>query len=202
MTTASAGSADPTAPLVVLLHGRGADESSIIGLAEALPDELAYVAPRARIPAPPGWAWFENRGIGRPTADSLRVEIDALRAWIDETAGARPVTLVGFSGGAAMAGGLLLDDPARFAGVALLYGTLPFDAGLPTTPGRLGGVEVFHAQPIDDGVIPSELLEATWEYLTRESEATLVTHRHRGGHAISPEVAGSLAFWLTRVTSA
>lgn len=45
------------------------------------------------------------------------------------------MVLVGLSGGAAFAGGLLLDDPARYAGTALLYGTLPFDAGLATGHG-------------------------------------------------------------------
>ena len=40
----------------------------------------------------------------------------------------------GFSGGAAFAGGLVLDDPARYAGAAILYGTLPFDAGLADRP--------------------------------------------------------------------
>jgi phospholipase/carboxylesterase len=46
------------------------------------------------------------------------------------------VYLVGFSGGAAFAGGLLLADPARWAGTAILNGTLPFDAGVPTTAGH------------------------------------------------------------------
>ena len=51
----------------------------------------------------------------------------------------RPVVLVGFSGGAAFAGGLALDDPARFSGVAVLHGTLPFDAGLPSSPAACEG---------------------------------------------------------------
>ena len=33
-----AGSADPAAPLVVLLHGRGADEQSILAMADHLPE--------------------------------------------------------------------------------------------------------------------------------------------------------------------
>ena len=69
------------------------------------------------------------------------------RGWLDDVAPAgRPVLLVGFSGGAAFAGGLLLDDPARYAGAAILYGTLPFDAGVPTDAGRLAGVPVLVAQ--------------------------------------------------------
>ena len=48
--------------------------------------------------------------------------MDWFRAWLDDVAPAgRPVVLVGFSGGAAFAGGLVLDDPSRYAGAAVLY---------------------------------------------------------------------------------
>ena len=43
------GSRTVDAPLVVLLHGRGSDERSIIGLASALPHDAEYVALRAPI---------------------------------------------------------------------------------------------------------------------------------------------------------
>ena len=52
------------------------------------------------------------------------------------------MVLVGFSGGAAAVGGLLLADPQRFAGAAIRYGTLPFDAALDPGPGRLAGAPV------------------------------------------------------------
>ena len=41
------GTADPDAPLVVLLHGRGSNEADIIALADHLPDGPAYAAVRA-----------------------------------------------------------------------------------------------------------------------------------------------------------
>ena len=59
-------------------------------------------------------------------AESLAETMAWFRAWLDDVASrGRPVVLVGFSGGAAFAGGLLLDDPGRYAGAAILYGTLP-----------------------------------------------------------------------------
>ena len=45
----SDGEDRPDRPLVVLLHGRGADERSILGLAEHLPQRLSYAAVRAPI---------------------------------------------------------------------------------------------------------------------------------------------------------
>jgi phospholipase/carboxylesterase len=81
----------------------------------------------------------------------------------------RPVVLVGFSGGAAFAGGLVLDDPGRYTGVAILSGTLPFDAGVPTTPDRFAGLPVFVAHGDADTVIPADLLARTWTYLHDEA---------------------------------
>ncbi len=69
---ATYGSTEPTAPLVVLLHGPGSDEREILGLAAHLPTGAAYAAVRAPIAEGGGYAWFANRGIGRPVADSLR----------------------------------------------------------------------------------------------------------------------------------
>lgn len=195
----SGGGADPTAPLVVLLHGRGSNEADIAGLVPHLPARASYASVRAPIAENGGYAWFANRGIGRPVAESLRETMDWFTAWLDGVAPAgRDVILVGFSGGAAFAGGLLLDRPERYAGAAILYGTLPFDAGVPVTPGRLAGVPVFVAQGVDDAVIPRELLDRTWHYLTNPSGAPAWASRFPGGHGISAAALGELAGWLER----
>ena len=186
---ATYGASDPAAPLVVLLHGRGSDETEILGLARDLPDGPQYAAVRAPIAEGGGFAWFANRGIGRPVATSLRSTMDWFRAWLDDVAPeGRPVLLVGFSGGAAFAGGLVLDDPARYTGAAILYGTLPFDAGVPVEPGSLAGVSVLVAHGDADHVIPRELLDRTWTYLHDEAGGDLTAHRGPGGHGITPRV--------------
>ncbi|MBC7290295.1 MAG: serine esterase [Actinotalea sp.] len=196
-TVAWAADDDPSRPLVVLLHGRGADESGILGLAGYLPPGASCVALRAPLVEGGGFAWFANRGIGRPVAESLHATTTWFRAWLDEVAPAdRPVLLVGFSGGAAFAGGLLLADPRRFAGTAVLHGTLPFDAGLPVTPGRLEGASVLVARGEADVVIPAELLDRTEAYVTGDSGARGRVVRHRGGHALTADVVGALADWV------
>lgn len=188
---------DPQKPLVVLLHGRGSNERDIIGLAEYLPAGATYAAVRAPIAEGGGYAWFQNRGIGRPVAESLEDVMAWFTTWLDEVASAgRPVVLVGFSGGAAFAGGLVLRDPSRYAGTAVLHGTLPFEAGVPTTAARLSGVPVFVAQGDADHVIPRALLDRTWDYLHGESGATARGHRDAGGHGISPAALQQLAAWV------
>jgi phospholipase/carboxylesterase len=192
------GSTDPDAPLVVLLHGRGSDEQAIIDLAGVLPEGPAYAAVRAPIAEGGGYAWFVNRGIGRPIAESLAQTIAWFREWLDEVAPAgRPVTLIGFSGGAAAAGGLVLDDPQRFAGAAILYGTLPFDAGVDTGPARLASLPMFVAHGEHDRVIPAELQQRTWEYLHGASGAATFSHRDASAHQLSPAALHRLGGWLS-----
>lgn len=188
---------DPSKPLVVLLHGRGADESTIIGVADHLAEGPSYAAVRAPIAEGGGYAWFANRGIGRPVAESLSETMAWFRSWLDEVAPAgRPVVLIGFSGGAAFAGGLLLSDPQRFTGAAILYGTLPFDAGVPVEAGQLEGVSVLVQQGEADFVIPRELLEGTWDYVTGASAATAQAHRYPGGHGLTQSGVADLDTWL------
>jgi phospholipase/carboxylesterase len=194
---ATYGADDATAPLVVLLHGRGSNERDILSLAPHLPPGPTYAAVRAPIGEGGGFAWFANRGIGRPITESLRETMDWFRRWLDDAAPpGRPVILAGFSGGAAFAGGLVLDEPSRYAGAAILYGTLPFDAGVPVTPSRLAGVPAFVAQGDADKVIPRELLDRTWTYLLTESGAPTEAHRAPGGHGITPEVLHRLSAWV------
>lgn len=119
------------------------------------------------------------------------------RTWLDGVAAAgRPVLLAGFSGGAAFAGGLALADPARYTGVAIMYGTLPFDAGVPVDAGRLAHLPVFIAQGDADQVIPNELLSRTWEYVLSESGAPADAHRDPGGHGLRGSVVSALGEWI------
>jgi phospholipase/carboxylesterase len=195
---ATHGATDPSAPLVVLLHGRGSTEREILSLAPHLPAGAAYAAVRAPITEGGGFAWFANRGIGRPIAASIEATMGWFRTWLDAVAPAgRPVILVGFSGGAAFAGGLVLADPARYAGAAILYGTLPFDAGVPVDTGRLANLPVFVAQGEADQVIPRELLDRTWHYLHTTSGAPTVGRRDPGGHGITAPTLHRLAQWVT-----
>jgi phospholipase/carboxylesterase len=192
------GSAEPDAPLVVLLHGRGSNEQDIIGLADLLPTGPAYAAVRAPISEGNGYAWFANRGIARPVPESLAEGIDWFRNWLDGVAPAgRPVVVVGFSGGATFAGGVVLADPTRFAGLATLYATLPFDAGVPTPPGHLAGVPVLVVQGDRDTVIPVGLQARTWQYLHTDSGAQLTARRSPGGHGLTRDDVEALADWLT-----
>jgi phospholipase/carboxylesterase len=173
--------------LVVGLHGRGSDETAFRSLDGLLPGGTTVAAVRAPIAEGGGWAWFANRGIGRPIAESIAGTAAALFRWLDEVRDEfASVSLFGFSGGTAMAGGLLLAEPHRFASAVLLAGTLPWDAGLPEEPQRLAGVPVFYGRGALDIVIPIELVARTLAWLRTESGARLTEREYPDlAHTIS-----------------
>jgi phospholipase/carboxylesterase len=179
------GSGDPDAPLIVLLQGCDALgdslEADLAMFVRCLPDGAAYAAMRVprsvSVDPGPGSAPF--------------------RQWIDDQRAPQvPVVLIGVGGGAAVAGGIVLADPARFAAAALLYGALPFDSGLPVTRGRLAGLPVFLTHGAHDLVIPIELQRRTWDYLVRESGSPLWAQRERGGHELTVKTVAGLAGWI------
>ena len=189
------------APLVVLLHGRGADETDLVDLTNWLPKHFAYASVRAPVPVEGGgYTWFENRGPARPIGRSVRTSVDAFRAWLDGPAtsafDAKRTYLLGFSAGMMMAGALLLDDPQRFAGAVLLSGALAFDAPIPVAPRRLAGVPVFYGYGTLDDVIPTDLAQRSTRYLREQSGADLTVREYRHGHTISRGEIVDVAEWL------
>ena len=88
--------------------------------------------------------------------------------------------LVGFREGVTFAGALMLAEPHRWAGAMLLYGALPFDAGVPMTRGQLAGMPVFLAHGTDDTRTPSA---AAGPHLgvAHEGERRAAVGRARGG---------------------
>jgi phospholipase/carboxylesterase len=189
-------------PLVVFLHGRGADEHDLIDLADRLPREYVYASVRGPVETDGGgYTWFENRGIARPVAASVRASIVALRAWLDDPAigcATRPCYLFGFSAGMMMAGALVLDDPGRFAGAVLLSGALAFDAGLDASPDRLTNVPLFYGRGTRDDVIPADLVVRTEAYLRERSGAALTFATYDHAHTISHREMNDIAAWFAR----
>jgi phospholipase/carboxylesterase len=191
----------PTTPLIVLLHGRGADEHDLADLAPTLAPAAAFASLRAPVALDGGgYTWFRDRGVGRPIAASMRESIDYVRGWLEgptASAYARDRTyLLGFSAGMMMAGALLLDDPKRFAGAVLLSGAIALDADENATPGRLAGVSIFTAHGTLDDVIPTHLVEQTMRYLTDRSGATLDQRTYPRGHAIAQTERNDIAQWF------
>jgi phospholipase/carboxylesterase len=193
------GTEHPSAPLVVALHGNGTSEHSMIEIAPWLPHgPVAYVAVRAPIQRGTGFSWFLDTGGGRPDPASLAATCRWFLDWLDtEGDPDRPILLIAFRDGVTLAGALMLAAPHRFAGGVLLYGALPFDAGVPMTRGRLSGMPVFLAHGDGDTRTPSHLLARTWDWLAKQSGAPLWAERAPDGKQLAGKVVGDVGTWLS-----
>jgi phospholipase/carboxylesterase len=76
---------DP-AGLLVLHHGRGADEHDLLGLADVLDPQrrLHFVTPRAPLPIGGGYHWYVVPRVGYPDHDTFHAAYDRLGAFHDE----------------------------------------------------------------------------------------------------------------------
>lgn len=199
--------ADGDAPgLLVLHHGRGADEQDLLPLADVLDPQrrLHVVTPRAplTLEGAPGYHWYLVPRVGFPDPDTFYAAYRALADFHDELwerfdLGPERTTLGGFSMGSVMsyALGLGPDRPAP-AGILAFSGFIPTVEGWEPQIPRSTATFIAHgrADPIMDvdfartarGVL--ETAGMTVDY--RESEV---------GHTIDPTAIGAAASWLERI---
>lgn len=160
-------------PLLVLLHGYGADERDLFGLVPHLPPEFVVAAPRAPLAPPwpaPGHSWYPIEGLDGRDPSHVTAAAAGLVEWLDAVAPASVVGLLGFSQGAAIALQAMRLAPARFAFAVNLSGY--------ATPGDLPRDQelaelsppVYWGRGTHDDVIPPFLVEHTVEWLPRHAD--------------------------------
>ncbi|WP_422936091.1 alpha/beta hydrolase [Sinomonas sp. P47F7] len=111
-------------PLIVLLHGYGANEADLMGLVPLLPSEFTVVALRAPQELAPGaYQWFPLVAAADFGLAQVEAASEYVLEWLDPVrAQHTSVTLLGFSMGMAMATTLLRRRPGDFAAVVGLSG--------------------------------------------------------------------------------
>jgi phospholipase/carboxylesterase len=187
-------------PCLLLLHGRGADELDLLGLAEELDPRLFVVSARAPLRMGPGYAWYHLQNIGEPEPASFQASLAALSTFVADLPQAYPVDtarifVLGFSQGAMMAGSLLLTRPSHLAGTAMLSGYLPLNSGLAVDEAPLRNRPAFVAHGTGDQVLPVALGRQARDYLVRLG-ADVTYREYRIGHSIGPDELVELAGWL------
>ncbi|WP_309067689.1 alpha/beta fold hydrolase [Microbacterium sp.] len=161
-------------PLLVLLHGYGADERDLFALTPHLPAEFAVAAVRAPLEPPfptPGRSWYPIEGLESRDAAHVTRAGASLLTWLDAVASrATSVGLLGFSQGGAVALQALRLDPGRFSFVVNISGyvtpgELPRDAELAERR-----PPVFWGRGLLDDVIPGPLVLHTTDWLPGHSD--------------------------------
>ncbi|WP_091226935.1 alpha/beta hydrolase [Microbacterium sp. 3J1] len=161
-------------PVLVLLHGYGADEHDLFGLIPYLPEGVAVASVAAPLAPPwpmPGRSWYAIEGLDGRSADSVTLAAEAFLRWLDDAAPEAPaVALLGFSQGAAVALQALRLSPDRIDAVVALSGyaaagDLPSDEFLAERR-----PPVFWGRGTNDDVIPPALIAHTAQWLPAHSE--------------------------------
>lgn len=194
--------------LLVLHHGRGADEHDLLPLADALDpaQRLHVVTPRAPLTVAgwPGAHWYLVPRVGYPDRDTFHGAYALLSEFHDELwqrTGVAPerTVLGGFSMGSVMSYALALgsDRPAP-AGVLAFSGFIPtVDGWRPQLAGR-SGVRAFIAHGQNDPVIDVDFARSARELLL--AGGLDVDYREfAGGHEIDPSHIPAAAAWLQSV---
>lgn len=193
------------AGLLVLHHGRGADEHDLLTLGDALdPDrELHLVTPRAPLELPgwPGYHWYAVPRVGYPDHDTFFAAYRALselhdQLWADTGIPPERTVLGGFSMGAVMsyALGLGADRPAP-AGIMAFSGFIPSVEGWRANPRDRAHERVFIAHGRDDRVIGVEFARSAHQELTAAG-LDVDYHESESGHHIDPREIPAASDWL------
>ena len=193
------GEARSGKPLLVLLHGYGANEQDLLSLADLLPGDFAVASVRAPIAMGPGFTWF-------PLTDSADYSLDAVKTaasfvldWLDGVRGDHPsVTLLGFSMGMAMATTLLRQRPADFAAVVGLSGFVVNAGGDPSfrDDELNGSVPLFWGRDQQDPVITQDKIEYTMGWVRNHVKLTKVLYTGMW-HGINQQEIGHVSEFLT-----
>ena len=198
---------DP-AGLIVLFHGRGADENDLWPLFDVFdPDErFMGVTPRGPLSLPPGGAhWYVVRRVGYPDPATFDPTYAAASQWLDDFVESNGFTydrvvLGGFSQGAVMsyALGLGRGRPAP-AGIAAFSGFVPQVEGFEVDPERDTKIIIGHGT--HDPVITVDFGHDARDRLT--AAGLDVTYREYPlPHAIDPAFAHEVAGWISDLLAA
>jgi phospholipase/carboxylesterase len=189
--------------LLVLHHGRGADENDLLALADVLDPErrLHVVTPRAplQLPGWPGYHWYVVPRVGYPDPETFGAAYRALAAFHDELWQRFPperTVLGGFSMGTVMsyALGLGPDRPAP-AGILAFSGFVPTVEGwTPDLAGR-AGLRVFIAHGRNDPVMEYGFARRAHELL-EAGGLDVEYHESDAAHEIDPAHVPAAIAWL------
>jgi len=185
--------------LLVLLHGRGADERDLFPLLDLLDPErrLLGVTPRGPLSLPPGGAhWYVVREIGSPDPETFLPTYGAVSEWLDGLGFAPERTVIGgFSQGAVMTYALSLGSgrPRPAASIAL-------SGFMPTVP----GFELDLEPPLPPVAIGhgtfDPVISVDWSRRAKETleaaGADVFYREYPLPHAVDPGFLGELAPWI------
>jgi phospholipase/carboxylesterase len=191
--------------LLVLHHGRGADEHDLLALADVLDPErrLHVVTPGGPLTIPdwPGKHWYVVPRVGYPDPDTFAAAYTSLARFHDELwerTGIEPsrTVLGGFSMGSVMsyAMGFGADRP-KVAGILAFSGFIPTVEGWAPDLAARRATRVFIAHGRNDPVMDVAFARRANELLSAAG-LDVEYHESDAGHQIDPSHVPAAINWL------
>lgn len=198
-------------PVIILLHGRGAERTDLFSLRRSFPSGWAVIAPDAPFPAAPwgygpGRAWYRYLGRNTPEAESFGASLAAVERLIDDlprTIGRLPgeIALGGFSQGGTVSLAYALTHPARRLNIVNFSGFLADHPEVKAEAATVRGARIFWGHGTGDPAIPFELA-VEGRGLLAQAGADLEARDYPIGHSISPDELRDAIAWLRAGMSA
>lgn len=185
---------------LLVLHGAGGDENSLVPLAQMIDDRAAILSPRGRVVQNGEMRFFRRIAEGVFDQADLREQTAALAGFLSEAVvsyGLDParVYAFGYSNGANVAASLLLSVPELLAGGMLFRSLLPLDV---EPQARLTGKHLFISAGRQDPLIP----QASTERLVRVLEAAGASVNalwQDAGHTLAPADVREARKWWNQI---
>ncbi|GMA15247.1 VOC family protein [Deinococcus metallilatus] len=180
---------------LLLLHGTGGNETSLLALGRQLAPEANLLSVRGRSLEEGSPRFFRRFSAARYDQAHLAEEADALAQFVRDAAALYDldpgqVIALGYSNGANIALASLVRWPAAFAGAVLLRPVMPFEAPPQTD---LGGLPVLVLHGQRDPFLP--LAEPVTPYL-RRMHGDVQEERLEAGHELTAQDLAVAAGWL------
>jgi phospholipase/carboxylesterase len=187
------------APSLLLLHGAGGDEHTLLPLGRAIAPGAALLSPRGRVLEHGMARFFRRLDEGGFDQADLARRTDELAGFIDTSVTMYPVlksrlVVVGFSNGANIATSLLLRHPEKVAGVIVLRGMVPF---VPEPTVDLLRKPVLVSNGIEDPIVGTDEVEELAD-IFRSANADLTLHWERAGHVLAQGDVLMAFDWIRR----
>ncbi len=185
------------APVLLLLHGTGGDESDLLSLGRALHPHAALLSPRGAVLEHGMPRFFRRLAEGVFDQEDLRRRTGEVAEFIGsarERYGleSRPIVGVGFSNGANMASSLMLAGTGALQGGVLLRAMVPFT---PAETPELAGVPILLLEGSHDPLVPRSQAEQLAQ-LFQAAGADVTLAWQPAGHQLTPGDVDSAARWL------
>ncbi|MBI5215514.1 MAG: dienelactone hydrolase family protein [Ignavibacteriae bacterium] len=194
---------DTKFPTLIMLHGRGADEYDLFGLADYLDERFLVISARAPYPFQygGGFTWYDILEVGRPEPKMFVESYKRLTQFVADCKKHYPVDesnlfLLGFSMGTMMSYSLALTRPHEIAGVIANSGYIPEETELTFQWNNLSGTSFFVAHGTHDPIIPVSMGQRA-RLLFEQANADLTYKEYPMMHQISEESLNDMARWLT-----